>query len=131
MASAALPVPSGGGRVLRGDNDIVMAALNGRLGAVRHLLRTVPGAVARKDGDGWTALHEAAIRGRVEICRVLLAAGAEVDARNDEGLSALKRWKLEAFSFLSHFAQTKKGSPTTVLWEISRCQTKSKSKCEM
>ena len=77
--------------MLRGDNDIVMAALNGRLGAVRHILRTVPGAVARKDGDGWTALHEAAIRGHAEICRVLLA-GAEVDARNDEGLSALKRW---------------------------------------
>ena len=92
MASAALPVPSRGGRVLRGDNDIVMAALNGRLGAVRHILRTVPGAVARKDGDGWTALHEAAIRGHAEICRVLLAAGAEVDARTDVSVSALKRW---------------------------------------
>ena len=76
---------------LRGRDDIVTAACLGHLGEVRHLLRTVPGAVARKDGDGWTALHEAAIRGHAEICRVLLA-GAEVDARTDEGLSALKRW---------------------------------------
>ena len=37
-------------------------------------------------------LHEAADKGHGEICRVLLAAGAQVDARDDSGLSALKRW---------------------------------------
>ena len=95
VASAALPVPSGGGRVaLRGDNDIVMAASSMAASArMRHLLRTVPGAVAAKSGDRWIALHGAASSGHVEICRVLLAAGAEVDARTDEGLSALKRWR--------------------------------------
>jgi hypothetical protein len=77
---------------LRGGNDIVRAAWRGHLGGIWHLLRTVPGAVAAKDGNGWTALHEAASEGHAEICRVLLAAGAEVDARNVSGLSALKRW---------------------------------------
>jgi hypothetical protein len=77
---------------LRGGNDIVRAAWRGHLGGIRHLLRTVPGAVAAKDGNGWTALHEAASEGHAEICRVLLAAGAEVDARTDRGLSDLKRW---------------------------------------
>jgi hypothetical protein len=41
---------------------------------------------------GGTPLHEAADKGHGEICRVLLAAGAQVDARDDSGLSALKRW---------------------------------------
>jgi len=73
----------------RGNNDIFTAALDGRLGAVRHLLRTVPGAVASEDGFGVTALHGAADSGRAEICRVLLAARAEMDARDWRGLSAL------------------------------------------
>ena len=79
--------------MLRGNNDILVAARRGHLGAVRHLLRTVPGAVAEKDGFGDTALHWAADDGRAEICRVLLAARAEVDARPEiGGLLALKRW---------------------------------------
>ena len=84
--------PSGAARGPRGGNDILTAAWRGRLGAVRHLLRTVPGAVAAKDVSGGTALHGAACDGRAEICRVLLAAGAEMDAREIDGLSALKRW---------------------------------------
>ena len=88
--------PSGGlpGRPVatRGDNDILLAALHGHLGGVRHLLRTVPGAVAVKDLASATALHVAAGEGHAEIYRVMLAAGAEVDAREIEGLSALKRW---------------------------------------
>ena len=67
--------PSRGGPWPQGRTDILLAALNGRLGAVRHILRT-PGAVASKPE---------------EICRVL-AAKAEVDA-SVSGLSALKRWR--------------------------------------
>jgi ankyrin repeat protein len=55
---------------------------------VRHLLRTVPGAVAAKDVSGGTALPGAACDGRAEICRVLLAAGAQVDARADDDLGS-------------------------------------------
>jgi len=39
--------PSRGGPWPQGRTDILLAALNGRLGAVRHILRT-PGAVASK-----------------------------------------------------------------------------------
>jgi len=78
----------------RGGNNIIMAARLGHLGGIRHLLRTVPGAVAKKSsGLNVTALHGAVYHGHAEICRVLLAAGAEVDAREIEGLSALKRWR--------------------------------------
>ncbi|CAL1163816.1 unnamed protein product, partial [Cladocopium goreaui] len=67
------------------DHEILDAAQLGKVGAVRHLLRTVPGAVAETEsGSGYSALHVAAGEGHVEICRLLLAAGAEVDARGDE-----------------------------------------------
>ncbi|CAL1147379.1 unnamed protein product [Cladocopium goreaui] len=74
------------------NNDIFTAAYRGHLGGVRHLLRTVPGAVARISNLGRTALHYAAGEGYAEMCRVLLAAGADVDASGGDGLSALKRW---------------------------------------
>ena len=77
---------------LPGNNDIFTAAYRGHLGGVRHLLRTVPGAVARISNLGRTALHYAAGEGYAEMCRVLLAAGADVDASGGDGLSALKRW---------------------------------------
>ena len=73
---------------LRGNNSIVQAAWGGKVGAVRHLLRTVPGAAAATDGFGDTALHGAAERGHAEICRVLLAARAPLDARTVHGLLA-------------------------------------------
>ena len=76
-------------RGLRDGNDIFRAAVCGSDGAVRHLLRTVPGAAAETiSGSGSTALHIAANIGHSELCRVLLAAGAEVDARESRGLSA-------------------------------------------
>ena len=76
----------------RGNNNIFHAAMLHSLGGVRHLLRTVPGAVAATDCSGGTALHKAAAKNRAETCRVLLAAGAELEARDARGLSALKRW---------------------------------------
>ena len=75
-------------RGLRGGNDIHEAASRGKLGAARHLLRTVPGAVAATDGVGRTALHCGANIGHAEVCRALLAANAAVDARTATRLLA-------------------------------------------
>jgi hypothetical protein len=72
----------------------------------------VPGAAAATNSIDSTVLHYAADGGHAEMCRVLLAAGAEVDARNDYGLLALKRWIHGA---LGDF----------------KVQKKSNSKCEM
>ena len=77
-------------RGLRGNNDIHRAAARGSVGAVRHLLQTVPGAVAATD-RAWTALHYAAYAAHVEVCRVLLAAGAQLDARDAYRPSAENR----------------------------------------
>ena len=85
--------PPGAARGPRGGDNIFEAANRDSVGAVRHLLRMRPGAVAEKSFfGGATALHFAALGGRLEICRVLLAAGAEVDARSNDGLSAT-RWR--------------------------------------
>ena len=75
-------------RDLRGNNNIFVAADRGNLGAVRHIVRTVPGAAAATTSVGVTALHAAARLGHAEICRALLAAGAPLEAREEDGLSA-------------------------------------------
>ena len=80
----------------RGGN-IVLAAQHGVLGALRHHLRTDPGAVAATDGFGFTALHRAARHGHVEICRVLLAANVQVGAWNIHGLSVGTSWSSGGF----------------------------------
>ncbi len=38
-----------------------------------------------KDSDGWTPLHSAALRGHVEIVRLLCDRGADVEARDNGG----------------------------------------------
>lgn len=51
-----------------------------------------------------TALHAAAEENQVEVVKILVAAGADVEARNDYGLtplqSALQRGRREAVSVL-------------------------------
>ena len=42
-----------------------------------------------KGTDGWTALHNAAFRGRGDIVTVLLEHGADVGARDEDGKTAL------------------------------------------
>lgn len=56
--------------------------------------------------QGWTALHEAACRNSVDICRILLQAGAKVGATNTYGVTPLflaaQGGRLEALEFLIH-----------------------------
>ncbi|CAL1140042.1 unnamed protein product [Cladocopium goreaui] len=70
--------------------DIVAAALCGRVGAVRHFLRAWPGGARWWDGRyDLTPLHAAARSGNVEVCRVLLAARAEVNAETSKWATPL------------------------------------------
>eukprot|EP00435_Cladocopium_sp_Y103_P069577 s165_g33.t1 len=68
--------------------NIFHAAGHGRLGAVRHFLRTQLGA-ARATEHGRSPLHRAAWNGHREVCGVLLAADADVDARDSNGQTPL------------------------------------------
>ena len=97
---------SHGVRSSRGD-DIFDAVRDGDVAAVRHFLRTEPGAATAGDGfgssaqsvatspgdrrlfQGFTALHFAAGYGRAAVCRVLLAAGAQTAAPLGRGQTPL------------------------------------------
>eukprot|EP00435_Cladocopium_sp_Y103_P070191 s165_g34.t1 len=73
-----------------GCGDIIAAVLCGRVGAVRHFLRAWPGGARWWDGRyDLTPLHAAARNGNVEICRVLLAARAQVDAETSNWATPL------------------------------------------
>ncbi|HXE75191.1 MAG TPA: ankyrin repeat domain-containing protein [Candidatus Xenobia bacterium] len=58
------------------------AAKKGDLAALCKLLKADPSLVHARDKEGSTPLHWAAWRGQVEAVRLLLEAGAEVNARN-------------------------------------------------
>jgi ankyrin repeat protein len=66
------------------------AAMNGDLAAVKKLLERNPALLeARDEDEGVTPLAYAAGFGRVEVLEFLVARGANVNARDPRGLSAL------------------------------------------
>src|ERR1043166_6286166 len=73
------------------DNPIHQAAALGNLPEVKRLLDHKPSLARLKDNTGRTALHRASAQGRIEVAALLLARGADVDARNKAGATPL-RW---------------------------------------
>jgi ankyrin repeat protein len=61
--------------------DVFEAASFGDLDRLATVLAADPSAVAARSGDGFTALHLAAFFGQADAVDLLLARGAEVDAR--------------------------------------------------
>ena len=90
----------------RGDIDAIArhpikvsplhAALFGRrVEAARVLIDAGANVTLKRGGkgwprSGWTALHYCASLGFVDLIKVLLERGAEIDALDDEGKTALK-----------------------------------------
>ena len=62
--------------------ELFKAAKKGDLAAVRKLLRADPSLVHARDKEGSTPRHWAAWRGQAEAARLLLEAGADVNAQN-------------------------------------------------
>jgi ankyrin repeat protein len=62
--------------------EVLRAAKKGDLAALRKLLKGDLALVRARDKEGSTPLHWAAWRGQVEAARLLLEAGADVNARN-------------------------------------------------
>jgi len=65
------------------------AAGRGDVEKVRSLLRANPATISAREG-GTTALHEAARAGHLEIVKLLVAGGANVNATDFSGLTPLK-----------------------------------------
>ena len=79
LLAAAVLLALGAGGASGPDAPVADAAMRGDLAAVRALLaegEEVNGA----QGDGMTALHWAALRGRLDLAGVLIAAGADLEA---------------------------------------------------
>jgi len=62
------------------DMDVFDAAALGHIDRLRHRLEEDPARATAFAGDGFTALHLAAFFGKTEAARILLEAGASVDA---------------------------------------------------
>jgi ankyrin repeat protein len=62
--------------------DVFSAAALGRIEALEEALAAGPEVVKRFSYDGWTPLHLAAFFGQTEAARVLLGAGAPLDAES-------------------------------------------------
>ena len=72
-----------------GDHAVVLDICQKHPCAVTHTFRTVQAGLHGSYGHDVTCLHLAAVRGHVECCRVLLDCGANVEAKDNLGRTAL------------------------------------------
>jgi ankyrin repeat protein len=65
-------------------SDIIGAVRRGDLDRVQALLKHNPGLVMSRNHCNLTPLH-IAVFSRIEVAKLLLAAGAEVEAKDNDG----------------------------------------------
>lgn len=90
-----------------GATPLILSCAGGHFGAARALVRAGGASVRASTDEGDTALHVAAWagaqqRGTARVVKLLLQAGAEVDARNLVGSTGEKR-KVARFTFKCDF----------------------------
>lgn len=90
----------GGAMAISASDPLVLAASNDDLNAVKKLLEEGADVNKRDDDTGTTALDEAVMHGNRDMVRVLLNAGAEVNARTRNKQTALMRLDNDATASL-------------------------------
>ena len=65
------------------EKQFIQAAKKGELGTLQTLVAADPALLNARDRDGSTALHCATWKGHREVVAFLLAAGASVNAHNE------------------------------------------------
>src|ERR1700738_2546979 len=74
---------------------LIEAAKRGAVDEVAALVHQYPELVNKKDKIGATALHHAAFDGHREVVKVLVEAGAEVNAADDQYGATPAGWAIE------------------------------------
>ena len=82
-----------------GMTSLMHAAWKGRIGLVNGLIKRNADVNAGNHEHGYTVLHFAALANKVDVCRVLIANGAKVDAVN-----AVKRTPSQMAAFVGNSA---------------------------
>jgi len=70
-------------------DDLLEAVRRGDISRVRVILGETKDGTGFKDAHGWSPLHFAALNGDLDLARLLLSVGAEVDGRDGVGLTPL------------------------------------------
>jgi ankyrin repeat protein len=79
------------------------AVQSGDLPAIRELLARTPSLASARDGGGATPLHIAAFNGNREVVRLLVAQGADVNARDRRFGATPAGWAIEYLRELGGF----------------------------
>ena len=80
---------------IMGMNDLFAAVRSGSVDDIRAILKESPDSANARDADGATPLHYAAERGDREMVVALLAAGADINARDGRFGATPAGWAIE------------------------------------
>jgi hypothetical protein len=75
--------------------ELFSAVTSGNTQRVRELVASDPATARMKDAEGATPLHYAILNGEREIAELLLAKGADFNARDDESGATAAGWAIE------------------------------------
>eukprot|EP00755_Sulcionema_specki_P001899 Sspe_Gene.26422::Locus_10936_Transcript_1_1_Confidence_1.000_Length_1225::g.26422::m.26422 len=68
-----------------GNLPVHAAVESGHAPMISEVVKSDPSLVNARNNDGSTPLHLAACDGKIEVVRLLVELGADVEARNDRG----------------------------------------------
>ncbi|XP_061171090.1 putative ankyrin repeat protein RF_0381 [Saccostrea echinata] len=92
----------------RSDGTTVLhhSCMNGKLDMCKHLVNTYPHLLNVKDSVGGTALHDAALRGNIELFNFLLGKGFSIETKRSDGKTVLQlccmKGKLDMCKYLTN-----------------------------
>ncbi len=94
-----------------GVTSLMNAAINDDVEAVKFFAKSGISVVNQKNVGGATALHIAARRGNLEICKILVESGANVNIADNEGWTPLMRAALAKNADLIKFLINQGSNP--------------------
>jgi ankyrin repeat protein len=102
--------------------DLCTAALLGRLDSARELLDRAPERVNAPDGGGYTPLALAVWNGKLDMAKLLLERGAEMQATDERGQAPLAAAGLDGFErFGTNGLQSHSRQIRPVLCRVANC----------